>query len=448
MLTVADNARITRGSRSVTLLRLDRRLHSSSTAWTSLVACAISGCSLIVQPDTSGLVPLTNPTQDPDSGRPVDASVYPPELDAGPPQPCRGRSDRCENSIYYRCIDRIEIPVLCHAGCAPEGDRCLRVAPSNISRDDWDVAAEQAGPLRIDGYASVDTTSCAFQDAKTRVYVGGMGLCALFVSELLIGEGATLRVDGQYPLAIFSTGPITIAGMLDASAMGAKPGPGGGAGGAGSMLEGRGPSGGTGVTFGPGGGGGYCGGGGASAGPGGGSVSIGALVPLRGGSGGGAPGGGGGGAVQLTSDSPIRILGGGSIQVAGGGGAASGFSSNAGGGGSGGALLLESPSIEVAGRLIATGGSGGGVGIAGRDGKDELNPVAGPAPAAPGIGASGGGTEVNGQMGTVAFGGAGGGGGAGAIVVRSLGMESVQYDITRISPRVQTCLFATSITLE
>lgn len=91
------------------------------------------------------------------------------------------------------------------------------------------------------------------------------------------------------------------------------------------------------------------------------------LVPLRGGCDGGddaqlhrGPPGSGGGAVQLFSRTRI-VLGTGAIVAANGSG-------SYGGGGSGGGILIEAPTLEIAGRVVANGGGGGSC-ISGQDGR-------------------------------------------------------------------------------
>ncbi len=94
------------------------------------------------------------------------------------------------------------------------------------------------------------------------------------------------------------------------------------------------------------------------------------LVPLVGGSAGASGwssnrGSSGGGALQMMAGKSITVTPSGAISAGGGAGAdgtPTGEESGAGGGGSGGALLLEAPSVTVAGTLAANGGSGGGAG--------------------------------------------------------------------------------------
>lgn len=237
-------------------------------------------------------------------------------------------------------------------------------------------------------------------------------LCVLRASDVAIGPSARLDVTGAHPFVILAGGTVTVEGILDASARGETPGPGGGLGGApgrdgrgvgvGGGAGGRGTDpwdaggGGAGMC-GPGGRGGNCESGynGGAGGPG---VALASWLagPLQGGSGGGAGGirhrmdgsayvypnagrgGGGGGAVQISA---LQIVVSGSILVTGGGGGGGAGGGNDGGGGggagSGGALLLEAGAVSLGdARIGALGGGGGGAatrdvsGEAGRDGSE------------------------------------------------------------------------------
>ena len=91
--------------------------------------------------------------------------------------------------------------------------------------------------------------------------------------------------------------------------------------------------------------------------PGGSATGNPTLVPLRGGCWGGATaygsGGNGGGAIQITSGTKITIPAGGAVGAPGYGGYLNG------GGGAGGGILLEAPTVTIAGGAYANGGSGG-----------------------------------------------------------------------------------------
>jgi hypothetical protein len=211
---------------------------------------------------------------------------------------------------------------------------------------------------------------------------------------LEIQEGATVLVEGQYPLLAIVSGDVTVDGelRLDGQAaeksVGARGGPGGGGGGHGGGLlgtgtlrgmqgEGGGGGGGAGEPAASGGGAGFAGRGGAgSPGVRGGSpYGNDRIDPLQGGSGGGGGsaqartsgkligagggGGGGGGALRLTAGGKITVRG--KVTAVGGDGSHGSGGGGSGGGGSGGTILLEAEgNVEVsAGTIAAEGGKGG-----------------------------------------------------------------------------------------
>lgn len=284
----------------------------------------------------------------------------------------------------------------------------------------------------------------------------GPELALLYLADLTVAEGVTVRVTGSRPLVVIASGNIALGGVIDAGAHGAEPGPGGGGNGPG---PGAGQSGlHQGAYLDPGGGGA----GHATAGARGGDACEGdcavdavapggaggpmygdvAVAVLGGGSGGGqsgagglfacppAVGGAGGGAVQLYATGAITVAASGGIS-AGGGGGGGGFGffcsdSGGGGGGSGGVVYLQARAIELAGVLAANGGGGGSDGGAldgrpGADGALGAEPAAGGVPSdADSAGGAGGtgslapasGPDVNG-----ALNGGGGGGAVGYIVL-------------------------------
>lgn len=200
-------------------------------------------------------------------------------------------------------------------------------------------------------------------------------------STITIGAGTTVRLTADriarsvYWLA---TGDVSIAGTIDlrgaagirGSDLGARrqlavPGPGGFAGGAGGRI------GVVAATAGDGPGGGEpgllsCSGTGPQrCGVGGRFSSNRYLVSLVGGSGGGGSlwddayhnGGAGGGALLIASSTSLSFTTSASILAGGGAGGSFNFV-NFGGGGSGGAIRLVAPTINAAGTLSVTGGSG------------------------------------------------------------------------------------------
>jgi hypothetical protein len=253
------------------------------------------------------------------------------------------------------------------------------------------------------------------------------------VQSLTVETTGSIVVTGDVPYVIVSLSDITFAASSSLQANGV----GSGGGTPGASI---GPGGGIGGTAGAGaglgaglsasnsslgaGGGSYCGVGGAggsgAAGVGMTSVAYGAIDirPLVGGSGGGGgsfgDGGNSGGGVQLVAAGTISIGASAYITVSGGG-AESGAScpgGNSGGGGSGGSILLEAPTVNVAGLLVANGGGGGGGDADDTDGSDgwDVTNVGSPLTAG-GLGGTMGPTGAggNGSTGTTITGAAGGG---------------------------------------
>jgi hypothetical protein len=208
----------------------------------------------------------------------------------------------------------------------------------------------------------------------------------VFVSTFTLSAGATLRVKGSdmdRPLGIVATGAVTIDGAIDLSNNGAGArddiacGPlvgtagvdddGGASGGGGGAVAGGGANGGTAPND-----------TGNSSCANGGCANETRRTKLNGGCDGGAGGDGdtdasggggdGGGAMYIASAVSITINSTGSINAGGGGGAGGkGNGGGGGGGGSGGMIVLESPTVTIAGKVAANGG-GGGEGADGADG--------------------------------------------------------------------------------
>ncbi len=215
-------------------------------------------------------------------------------------------------------------------------------------------------------------------------------------TSVTIAAGVTLTITGTTPLVIESSGPVMIAGTIDASGMGGGSGTptgtafgSGGAGGPGGSRGGDGiligsPSngnvglgtggGGAGIGWSGGGGGGHAVAGAASGASNGGGIAgvtygSAMLTTLEGGSGGGGgsggkacgSGGGGGGGGMIRIDAPsIAIATGGVIRADGGAGGSDGARNcGGGGGGSGGSIVLRTRDLTVAGTVSAAGGLGG-----------------------------------------------------------------------------------------
>ncbi len=284
------------------------------------------------------------------------------------------------------------------------------------------------------------------------VMVTGSPTCVIAGTSVDIAAGATFRGVGSRPLVIVASGMLEIAGALDvgslrgdASGAGAPSFPcaglvaaesddGGGGGGAGGNLAGAGGAGGAGDLNDNG----------SPAGTGQGGTPSAAFTPTllhggcRGGFGGAAgggsitgAGGAGGGAVYLIAGVTIEIDG--RVVASGAGGSAGELQGGGGGGGSGGMIGLDSPDIRGSGVLAANGGGGGegggfGVSVHGAngttDGTRATGGVGGDVDGGNGGDGSGGGA-LAGASGSGGNGGAGGGGGgAGFIYVKGSFMFS------------------------
>lgn len=352
----------------------------------------------------------------------------------------------------------------CPLGCRQGGSVCRRVVPANGY-----VAGTYLNVPTISGAAAVDTTTCVLKYGPTSI-VGvaqqptGTLACVLSLQSLVISTTGSLVVRGDAPLVLLIAQGAKIDGLIDASARGATPGPGGGGGGVapvgGPGQDGVGPGGGKTCSCGPTGGVDDCGGGGggfATVGAAGGDEAPGCpttsegglgygsatLTPLVAGSGGasggqfstGQPtgqGGAGGGAVQISCQGSISVQG--VINAGGGGGIAGpvgGATSIAGGGGgSGGGVLLQGSDISGTGLVAVNGGGGAASGTGacgpGGDGEDGAAAVkaaqGGAAGTGCGAGGAGGwGSSVPQSGDTTVHGGGGGGGAVGRIRLEWVG---------------------------
>jgi len=405
------------------------------------------------------------------------------DADADSGGACAPGDRRCSGAVLERCsaAGTWEEGRTCPLGCIAAEARCAQIVPSGGIDPSWvEAGTAPLAPtqdLRADtdtGTVTVVETGLPVPDVVFHVGpvvdCGGghsVGVGVFSFTEIDIPDGVTVRVSGARAAAFLASGPVRIAGWVDArggrSACGRSDcaGPGGFAGGtAGDTgTAGRGPGGGQPGTNGGcagdeagGGGGGSCGAGGTGggAGPafpggtGGAAYLTASLAPWCGGSGGGAGaygcggatssvqhGGGGGGAVSIVSAESVVFLSTTSstpsgVNAGGGGGGAdhlSTYDDGGGGGGGGGSILVEAPVIHVeAGAVLAAGGGGGAGGYNGGleclDGSDGLLADA-PAPGGAGTnrgGNGGAGAHRNGENAVGGSdGGAGGGGGAGRI---------------------------------
>ena len=243
------------------------------------------------------------------------------------------------------------------------------------------------------GDVEIDTTEGVVRDDSgilalpTAVLEGAERPVGVFVVQVNSLAAGNIRVTGHRALAVVSTGPIVLSGILSVDASFDEHGPGGIAGcraGSGAGSGGAWGGGGGGSFGSPGGRGGR---GNAFGGGRPGEVAGTAeLVPLRGGCPGGHSGGGeldsdpnaadpggAGGAVQLVSRVEILLEDGGFVSAGGGGG--KGWTGRpiaclintrcfpGEGAGSGGGILLEAPVVRVtSGAGLAANGGGGSCG--------------------------------------------------------------------------------------
>jgi hypothetical protein len=322
-----------------------------------------------------------------------------------------------------------------------EGGVAFTFSPSNVSAAS--IAAQQgsaadenlssACEIRTDATAPED--DCFTSPIVAATQEDGSTVNLVVMQSLQVQSTGAITVSGGVPVVLVSLSNIAfLGGSIQAGSRSLDLGPGGAAG-AGSNAMGGGAGGGVAAssTAAVGASGGsYCGVGGV----GGGATASGAVYgsasirPLVGGSsgGGGAVGGGaGGGGVQLTAALTLTLNTGSYISVGGQGGPFGGIAAdqNAGAGGSGGSILLEAPTVTVAGTLAANGGGGGGdySTNGGADATPNATPAAGGAAGnSEGAGGAGGAAALTagapGMTGTGLNAGAGGGG-VGRILINS-----------------------------
>jgi hypothetical protein len=318
----------------------------------------------------------------------------------------------------------------CALGCDTTNSRCFTFKPSN-GLDAAMSAAVGQPDVTLPASVSIDTDVCDMHDSTSlkvdvksfpQNQTSAPGICVFVANSFDI---TNVVANGERAFAFVAPGPITIHGLIDGAAR--EPymallndGPGAVTVGAcvGSLSD-------------EGGGGGNATQGGDGIFPA--SVPVhrpGGLAetnfePLMGGCRGGdniggennGGGGGGGGAVQFDSFTEVQITPSGMVGMGGWGGY-DGF-----GGGAGGTIVIESPTVTIAGG-IATNGGGGGLrdpscpGLGGTGTNDNV-----PAPGGPqtcdgsfqhgGNGATGATAPENGTV----YGG--GGGSVGRILIRN-----------------------------
>jgi hypothetical protein len=310
----------------------------------------------------------------------------------------------------------------------------LTYQPSNIGSLTFDPSI--TGPLTLNDDSCFISTedegiSCGSgqnppMDMFTVTMPGGGQAVVFAFTYISIDADSTLNVRGTLPAIIVALGALDLKGTIDVSAdnydsdsdINVIPGSLETGTGAGAFGNNGGPQG--------GGGGSFCGTGGYGAPGATGGFAPGAaygnanLSPLLGGSaGGGISAGGadqsnghGGGTIQISAAGTIQVESGAVINANGSGGVSQGNEQGL-GGGSGGSILLEAPTVTIAGLLEANGGEGSDDMY---DGADP--PVDGGAATTPGCfgGPGSAGGQINGGNGQMTSGNyGGGGGGAGRI---------------------------------
>gem|GEM_PF-5526822 len=368
------------------------------------------------------------------------------------------------------CSDHVkdgdETNVDCGGSCAACSTCTVHALPPTINVDPKPFAAKflsapqwsctSTGITTIDSDAgTVVSTTCdlgsiSVANGVPQLDSTGVPVFVVRLQGLRVTNGHVLRVIGDKPVVILVAGDVIVDtnGMIDASAAGATPGPGGSPLSCANRETGLGTMG-TNTGWGGGGGGfGTAGGQGCYMTINGGAVTGSQnLVPLRGGCPGGTSqsagqGGAGGGAIEIAASGRIKIgeTGIANIAASGGGGRNSDGGGN--GGGAGGGILLVAPAnpmLGTMGALRTNGGSGTGgasaVGTSSNDGGDGHTADNNAATDTSGTGGGGNGND-NGRTGGLANrngngglktaagnttgqqnGGRGGGGGGGGRIV-------------------------------
>lgn len=269
----------------------------------------------------------------------------------------------------------------------------------------------------------------------------GRKAAVLFFQSYTLATGYMLTVRGEPPLILAANDTLEIDGTVNTDQSPTNQWYGGGAPGPAAVARGGicalnncaggGGAGSTNATLEIGSGGGaFCGKGGAGsildpdagvAAAGGMPYGVPELVPLVGGASGGSASAivnqanHGGGGLELVAGTSLTIEATAVINMGGG----ADMEAYAVGGGSGGGILLEAPTVNLKGALVAAGASGSGYHGAGQNGSAMLTGAIGGGSGIGGVGSSA--TAINGGDGTVMttanFGG--GGGGAGRIRINT-----------------------------
>jgi hypothetical protein len=290
----------------------------------------------------------------------------------------------------------------------------------------------------------IDTSSLTMCDQNSKQKDD---YCVLAGTSVTLAANQSIRGFGTKPLVVVSTSTMDVQGTIDVSSNKSAPPAGLGANANSSMCTdgtaAQGVAGAFGGSFGGKGGNGDTIGtdtGGIAATP------LTALpMTLRGGCAGGTggasggAGGPGGGAVALVAGTSINVAG--KVNASGSGGHGGGETKcGGGGGGSGGMIVLDAPTVTGTGMVFANGGGGGqggtlGGGHGGDDGHESMAPTDPPAGGKNLTGGREGGPGGDGSFGTAPNGaaapdqaggnGGGGGGGGGAGFVHAPGIANI-----------------------
>lgn len=328
------------------------------------------------------------------------------------------------------------------------------IVQNNNSTFDTDALAF-ATPIAPDGGQPI-TMAVTLSDGRSAALI--------LAKSYTLSVGYTLSITGQAPLIIAADSNLMIDGTINATQSGTDAWYGGGAPGPSTnarggicglnACDGGGAAGGvSNATQQGSGGGAFCGNGGAGsipsadAGtPAAGGTAYGSpdLIPLVGGASSGSTNNTvgrvnhGGGGVELVAGGILTVTENGVVNMSGG----ADHSAYAIGGGSGGGILLEAPTVNVKGALVANGASGASYSSPGTDGQVSLM-------AAPGGGNLGGAgssaTVINGGDGMASGSNfSGGGGGAGRIRINTgCGGTLNTNSSALISPGASTTCFTT-----
>ena len=313
------------------------------------------------------------------------------------------------------------------AGDGPSGGKALGFTPSNLGA--LDTTSGSFGDLVMTGNCSFSHNDdrkarCGFDDmagyrALDVTQADGSKILVFIARNIRIPGSSTAIGEGSGPIALVALDSIEISGTLTVAGDHGRAVGGGGPGNSLLMNEqGKGPGGGQ--PGDAGGGGAFCGkgggGGGTAGGAGGNPFGTPALIPLVGGSAGGSTlSGSGGGALMLVAGNKVVVPTTGIVN-AGGGGNGDGVLGRA-GAGSGGGILIEAPTVLIAGKVAA---NGGGSGLSGFNATTEATVTKGATGSTAGEG--GGGDAIDGKPGALGPDNryiAGGGGGVGRIRINT-----------------------------